>query len=48
MGGIKAFNKNTFVSLKIKPPSPIIFPVMKKSITKLIKAVFINRATDYF
>jgi hypothetical protein len=34
--------------LKMNPPFPIIFPVMKKSTTKLIKAVFMNNAVDYF
>jgi uncharacterized protein YqgQ len=29
------------------PPSPIMFPVMKKSINRLITAVLMKRATDY-
>jgi len=32
----------------MKPPLPITFPVKKKSITNDIKAVLINKATDYF
>jgi len=48
IGGTNAFNKKTLDSLTINPPLPIIFSVIKKSITKLIKAVFINNATDYF
>lgn len=30
------------------PPFPTILPVIKNSITKLINAVLMNNATDYF
>ena len=46
IGGINAFNKNTFDSLQIKPPFPITFLVIKKSITNDINAVLVNNAAD--
>lgn len=48
IGGMKAFNRKTLVSLKIKPPLPMMLPVIKKSTTKLIKAVLMKSAIDYF
>lgn len=48
IGGMNALRKKTLVSLNMKPPLPIMFPVMKKSTTKLIKAVLIKSAIDYF